>query len=42
VVGEDHFVSVSSSNAGPLFDRALGRVISALIRHSDNLMVRRG
>jgi hypothetical protein len=42
VDGEDHFVSLSGCGAGPLFDRVLGRVIYALIAHSDNLMVHRG
>jgi hypothetical protein len=39
--GEEHYVSVSGTGAGPLFDRVLGRVIYALATHSDNLMVDR-
>jgi hypothetical protein len=40
--GEDSpYVAVRSSNGGPLFDRVLGRVIYALSRHSDDLMVER-
>ena len=41
-VGEDEdgpYVAVRSSEAGPLFDRVLGRVIYALSQHSDDLMV---
>ncbi len=34
-------VVVGSENAGPLFDRVLGRVIYALSQHSDDLMVDR-
>ncbi len=34
-------VSVMSLNAGPLFDRVLGKVIYALSEHSDDLMVER-
>ena len=39
--GEEHYVSVSGSGCGSLFDRVLGRVIYALSEHSDNLMVDR-
>jgi hypothetical protein len=35
------YVAVSSSKAGLLFDRVLGRVIYALSEHSDDLMVDR-
>jgi hypothetical protein len=38
---EQPYVSVSSVKSGILFDRVLGRVISALSRQSDNLMVDR-
>jgi hypothetical protein len=34
-------VTVGSEDAGPLFDRVLGRVIYALSQHSDDLMVDR-
>ena len=34
-------VAVRSSQAGPLFDRALGQVIYALSQHSDDLVVDR-
>ena len=38
--GEDgRFVAVSADDAGPLFDRVLGRVLYALSEHSDDLMV---
>lgn len=33
------FVAVAADNAGPLFDRVLGRVLYALSEHSDDLMV---
>ena len=36
---EDCYVTVETSSAGTLFDRALGRVVSALAAHSDNLLV---
>ena len=36
---EGRFVAVSAENAGPLFDRVLGRTIYALSQHSDDLMV---
>jgi hypothetical protein len=36
---EDPYVIVETSNAGELFDRVLGRVVSALAAHSDNLLV---
>jgi hypothetical protein len=39
--GEERYVAVSGTGAGPLFDRVLGRVIYALAAHSDNLMVDR-
>ena len=39
--GEPPFVTVKSSNAGPLFDRVLGRVVYALSEHSDDLIVDR-
>ena len=39
--GEEHFVSVSGTGAGLLFDRVLGRVVYALAAHSDNLMIDR-
>ena len=39
--GEEHYVSVTGSSAGALFERVLGRVIYALAAHSDNLMVDR-
>jgi hypothetical protein len=39
--GEEHYVAVSSSGTGTLFDRVLGRVIYALAAHSDNLMIAR-
>jgi hypothetical protein len=35
------YVVVTSGNAGPLFDRVLGRVVYALSQHSDSLMVDR-
>ena len=35
------YVSVTSTEAGPLFDRVLGKVIYALSEHSDSLMVDR-
>ncbi|HEU4511367.1 MAG TPA: hypothetical protein VFR78_24270 [Pyrinomonadaceae bacterium] len=38
---EDGYVMVETSNAGELFDRVLGRVVSALAAHSDNLLVSR-
>ena len=37
--GEDPYVIVETSNAGELFDRVLGRVVSALAAHSDDLLV---
>ena len=39
--GEEHYVSVSGSGTGTLFDRVLGRVIYVLAAHSDNLMIDR-
>ncbi len=36
---EDPYVIVETSNEGALFDRVLGRVVSALATHSDNLLV---
>jgi hypothetical protein len=39
--GDERYVAVCGSGAGPLFDRALGRVIYALSAHSDNLVVER-
>lgn len=36
---EDCYVTVETSNEGALFDRVLGRVVSALATHSDNLLV---
>lgn len=36
---EDPYVLVETSNAGELFDRVLGRVVSALAAHSDHLLV---
>jgi hypothetical protein len=43
VEGHDErpFVTVKSGNAGPLFDRVLGRVVYALSEHSDDLIVDR-
>jgi hypothetical protein len=38
---EDSFVTVSSSDAGLLFDLVVGRVVYALSEHSDYLLVRR-
>jgi hypothetical protein len=38
---ENPYVSVSGSGDGVLFDRVLGRVVYALSRHSDDLMVER-
>ena len=37
---EDCYVTVEASGSGPLFDRVLGRVVSSLALHSDDLMVR--
>jgi len=39
--GEEHYVSVTGSGSGSLFDKVLGKVIYALAGHSDNLMVAR-
>jgi hypothetical protein len=43
VEGSDErpFVAVKSTNAGPLFDRVLGRVVYALSEQSDDLIVDR-
>ncbi|HMS15365.1 MAG TPA: hypothetical protein PKA37_00905 [Planctomycetota bacterium] len=38
---ESAFVRVLGADSGPLFDRALGRVVHALAAHSDDLMVDR-
>ena len=38
---EDSFVVISSSVAGPLFDKVVGKVVYALSAHSDNLMINR-
>lgn len=35
------YVRITSSSAGPLFDRVRGRVTYALAAHSDNLMIER-
>ena len=38
---EAHFVSVSGTGPGLLFDRVLGRVVYALAAHTDTLMIDR-
>lgn len=37
---EDTYVLVNSSSEGELFDRVIGRVIYALSKNTDNLMIR--
>jgi hypothetical protein len=39
--GEERYVAVGGKGTGVLYDRVLGRVIYALAKHSDDLMVHR-
>ena len=41
IVDENDYVLIKSDSPGLLFDRAVGRVVEALSRHSDTLHVHR-